>query len=86
MFRDLLGKLKMMLAERKYRRSIDLNSKYFFIRNAVIKWYLDYDKMHGYIDIPAHYRAKKVMNKTIKTPSDIDRCYKKLLEYQKVSA
>lgn len=82
MFKNLLAKIKLKLAERKYQRNIDLNAKRFYIRNKVIKWYMDYDRMHDVTDIPAHIRAERAMSKTIKRPSDIDRIYKRLLEYQ----
>ena len=73
----------MLKAERKYQRNIDLNCKRFFLRNAVIKWYMDYDKIYDVCDIPAHIRADRALNKVIKRPSDIDRYYKKLIAYQK---
>lgn len=82
MFKNLLSKIKLKLAEYRYRRSIDLRVKKFQIRNAVIKWYMDYDRLHNVVDIPAYQRADRVMTKVIKTPADVDRCYKKLLEYQ----
>ena len=82
MFKNLLAKIKLWKAERKYKRTIDLNVKQFQIRNAVIKWYMDYDKIHDITDIPAHIRAERVLKKTIKKPSDIDRIYNKLIEYQ----
>lgn len=83
MFKNLLAKIKMMQQERKYKRNIDLNCKRFYIRNAVIKWYMDYDQIYDVCDIPAHIRAERAMNKTIKRPSDIDRIYKKLIDYEK---
>lgn len=83
MFKNLISKIKMMLAERKYQRNIDLNCKRFYIRNAVIKWYMDYDRIYDVCDIPAHIRAERAISKTIKRPSDIDRIYKKLIDYEK---
>lgn len=84
MFKNLLTKIKLKLAEIRYRRQIDLRVKKFQIRNAVIKYYMDYDRIHDITDIPAHIRADRLLDRVIKRPSDIDRCYKKLLEYQEV--
>jgi len=82
MFKKLLSKLRMMREERKYMRSIDLNVKKFQIRNELIKFYLDYDRMNNIVDIPPHYRAERIMRKKLRTPADIDRSYRKLLEYK----
>ena len=82
MFKNLLGKIKLKLAELKYRRQKQLNAKKFYIKLALIQYYNDLDKMHDVVDIPAHIRADRVMTKVIKRPSDIDRLYKKSLEYQ----
>lgn len=82
MFKNLLSKIKMILAERKYRRTIDLNAKRFYIKLALIQYYNDIDKMQDVVDIPAHIRADRIMDKVIKKSSDIDRLYKKSLEYQ----
>ena len=82
MFKNLISRLKMMQQERKYKRNIDLNSKRFQVRNALIKWYMDYDKMYDVCDIPAHIRADRVIDKHLKCPADVDRAYKKLLAYQ----
>ena len=83
MFKKLLAKIKLIRAEKKYQRGIDLRAKYFYIRNALIKWYMDYDRIYDVCDIPAYIRADRVMRKTLKVPADIDRSYKKLIEYQK---
>lgn len=85
MFNDLISKIKLKLAEYRYKRQIDLRVKKFQIRNAVIKYYMDYDRIHNVVDIPAHIRAEKVMTKVIKTPADVDRCYRKLLEYKEAT-
>ena len=82
MFKNLLGKIKLKLAELKYRRQKQLSAKKFYIKLALIQYYNDIDKMHDVVDIPAHIRADRVMTKVIKRPSDIDRLYKKSLEYQ----
>lgn len=82
MFKNLLSKIKLKLAERRYKRKIDLNAKKFYIKLALIQYYNDIDKMHDVVDIPAHLRAEKVMSEVIRKPSDIDRLYKKSLEYQ----
>lgn len=82
MFKNLISKIKLKLAERRYKRKIDLNAKKFYIKLALIQYYNDIDKMHDVVDIPAHIRADRVMTKVIKRPSDIDRLYKKSLEYQ----
>lgn len=82
MFNDLISKIKLKLAEYRYKRQIDLRVKKFQIRNAVIKYYMDYDRIHNVVDIPAYQRADRVMAKTVKTPADVDRCYRKLLQYE----
>lgn len=84
MFKKLLQKIKLIRAEKKYQRGIDLRAKYFYIRNALIKWYIDYDAIYDICDIPAHIRADRALKKTIKRPNDIDRAYNKLLKYQQV--
>lgn len=86
MFKNLFEKIRLMKANKRYKRNIDLNVKTFYIRNAVIKWYMDYDRIHNVVDIPAYIRAKRVMEKTLKTPQDIDRAYRKLLEYEQTVA
>jgi hypothetical protein len=86
MFKNLFEKIRLMKANKRYKRSVDLNVKTFHIRNAVIKWYMDYDRIHNVVDIPAYIRAKRVMEKTLKTPQDIDRAYRKLLEYEQTVA
>lgn len=86
MFKNLFEKIRLMKANKRYKRSIDLNVKTFYIRNAVIKYYMDYDRIHNVVDIPAYIRAKRVMEKTLKTPQDIDRAYRKLLEYEQTVA
>lgn len=82
MFKNLISKIKLKLAELKYRRQKQLSAKKFYIKLALIQYYNDYDKMHDVVDIPAHIRADRVMDKVIRKPSDIDRLYKKSLEYQ----
>lgn len=86
MFKNLFEKIRLMKANKRYKRSVDLNVKTFHIRNAVIKWFMDYDRIHNVVDIPAYIRAKRVMEKTLKTPQDIDRAYRKLLEYEQTVA
>lgn len=82
MFKNLISKIKLLIAERRYKRKIDLNAKKFYIKLALIQYYNDIDKMHDVVDIPAHIRADRVMDKVIRKPSDIDRLYRKSLEYQ----
>ena len=86
MFKNLFEKIRLMKANKRYKRSVDLNVKTFHIRNAVIKYYMDYDRIHNVVDIPVYIRAKRVMEKTLKTPQDIDRAYRKLLEYEQTVA
>lgn len=83
MYRKILEMFNLLREEIKLKRTIDLRVKKFKIRNAVIKWYMDYDKMHNLVNVPAHLRAKEVMKQTLKTPEDIDRCYQQLLDYQR---
>lgn len=75
MFKNLIRKIKLW-------RKRQLRHKFFQIRNAVIKWYSDYDRIYDVCDIPAHTRADRAIGRTIKRPADIDRCYRKLLEFQ----
>lgn len=82
MFKNLLSKIKLKLAELRYRRQKQLSAKRFYIKLALIQYYNDLDKMHDVVDIPAHLRAEKVMSEVIRKPSDIDRLYAKSLEYQ----
>lgn len=82
MFKNLLSKFHLWKEQRKYKRAKELSAKKFFIKLKMISYYNDINKMHNVVDIPAHIKADRIMNEVLRKPSDIDRLYKKALEYQ----
>ena len=77
MFKGLIDRINRAVAERRLRRKNDLFVKKYHIRNELIEFY--YNLHQDVVDLPAHYYAEVAMQRTLKTPADIDRSYRKLL-------
>lgn len=69
------------LEKLKNHKKITTEQKKAEIRGAIIKFYEDEDATTGAVNIPAFMRADSTIKEVIKTDSDIDYYYKKLLKY-----
>lgn len=87
MFKKIFFKIKNFKAnkQKKAQQRQENLMKYYRIRNAVIDFFRDKQITDNTVELPPFIKADQLLLKKIKTPSDLNYYYNKLIIHNQTS-
>ena len=80
---SLKDTIKGYLKQRQIEVQMERSRKYQALREEIDRFYLDLEATRGWIDLPYFKKTSQLLSEKIKTDSDIDYYYNRLIEWKK---